>query len=68
MKNKYQENKNKVKTNHGLADCALTDHQRLIQTEDSEWTLMVNKKRKNIQRPLMEDLYIGNLTNDTTEE
>ena len=29
---------------------------------------MVNNKRKNIQRPLMEDLYIGNLTNDTTEE
>ena len=33
---------------------------------------MVNNKRKYIQRPLMrplmEDLYIGNLTNDTTEE
>ena len=29
---------------------------------------MVNNKRKHIQRPLMEDLYIGNLTNDTTEE
>ena len=68
MKNKYQKNKNKVKTNHGLADCALTDHQRLIQTEDLEWILMVNKKRKNIQRSYMEDLYIGNLTNDTTEE
>ena len=29
---------------------------------------MVNNKRKNIQRPLMEDLYIGNLTNYTTQE
>ena len=32
---------------------------------------MVNSKRKNIYlelRPLMEDLYVGNLTNDTTEE
>ena len=44
------------------------NHQKSIQTEDSEWTLMVNNKRKNIQRPLMEDLCIGNLTNDTTEE
>ena len=42
-----------------------TDHQKSIQKEDSEWTLTVNNKRKNIQRPLMEDLYIGNLTNDT---
>ena len=29
---------------------------------------MVNNKRKNIQTPLLENLYIGNLTNDTTEE
>ena len=29
---------------------------------------MLNNKRKNIQRPFMEDLCIGNLTNDTTEE
>ena len=29
---------------------------------------MVSNKRKNIQRPLMEDLYLGNLTNDTAEE
>ena len=29
---------------------------------------MVNNNKKNIQRPLMEDLHIGNLTNDTTEE
>ena len=29
---------------------------------------MANNKRKNIHRSLMEDLYIGNLTNDTTEE
>ena len=29
---------------------------------------MVNNKSKYIQKPLMEDLYIGNLTNDTTEE
>ena len=29
---------------------------------------MVNNKRKNIKRPLVEDLYIGNLTNDTTKE
>ena len=29
---------------------------------------MANNKRKNIQRPLMEDLYIGNLTNYTTQE
>ena len=29
---------------------------------------MANNKRKNLQRPLMENLYIDNLTNDTTEE
>ena len=29
---------------------------------------MVNNKRKNIQRPFMEDLYVGNLTNATAEE
>ena len=29
---------------------------------------MVNNKRKNIQRLLMDDLYTANLTNDTTEE
>ena len=29
---------------------------------------MAKNKRKKIQRPLKEDLYIGNLTNDTTEE
>ena len=29
---------------------------------------MVNIKRKDIQRPLMEDLYGANLTDDTTEE
>ena len=43
-------------------------HQRSIQIEDLEWALIANNKKKNIQRPLMEDLYIGNLTNDTTEE
>ena len=37
-------------------------------SNEEQWTFMVNNKRKNIQRPLMEDLYIGNLTNDTTEE
>ena len=30
--------------------------------------LWPNNMRKNIQRPLIEDFYIGNLTNDTTEE
>ena len=29
---------------------------------------MVNNKRKNIERPLMEDLFISNLANDTTEK
>ena len=29
---------------------------------------MVNNKRNNIKRLPMEDLYIGNLTNDITEE
>ena len=29
---------------------------------------MAQNKRKKIQRPLKEDLYIGNLTNGTTEE
>ena len=31
-------------------------------------TLTANNNRKNIKRPLKEDLYIGNLTNDATEE
>ena len=44
------------------------DHQRSIQIEDSEWTLIANNKSKNIQRLLMEDSYIGKLTNDTTEK
>ena len=57
--------KKEQKKNKSWAD---KDHQRSIQTEDSEWTLMVKNQRKNIQRPLTEDLYIGNLTNDTTEE
>ena len=60
--------KEEQKKNKPWADWALTDHKKSIQKEDSEWTLTVNKKRKNIHRPLMEDLYIGNLTNDTTEE
>ena len=34
------------------ADCPLTDYQTSNQTEDSEWTLMTNNKRKNKQRPL----------------
>ena len=54
--------------NKSWADCPLTNHQRSIQTKDSEWTLMVHNKRKNIKRPLMEDLYIANLTNNTREE
>ena len=41
---------------------------RSIQTEDLEWTLTVSNKSENIQRPLIEDLYIGTLTNDTKEE
>ena len=36
--------------------------------DQSEWTLLVNNKRKNIQRLRMEDLYIGNVTDDTTDE
>ena len=63
MKNKYQKKKKKSWTN-----CPLTNHQRSIETEDSQWTFMVNNKRKNIQRPLIEDLCIGNLTNNITEE
>ena len=35
--------------------------------DQSEWTLLVNNKRKNIQRLRMEDLYIGNVTDDTTD-
>ena len=42
--------------------------QRLIQPEDSDWTLMVNNKRKNIQRPIMEDLHISNVTNYTRRD
>ena len=45
-----------------------SDGSRSIQTEDSEWTLTVSNKSENIQRPLIEDLYIGTLTNDTKEE
>ena len=41
---------------------------RSIQTEDSEWTLTVSNKSENIQRPLIEDLYIATLTNDTKEK
>ena len=43
--------------NKSLADYPLMDHKRSAQTEDSEWNLMANNKRKNIQRPLMEHLY-----------
>ena len=46
--------------NKSWAECPPKDHQISIQTKDSEWTLMVNNERKNIQRPLMGDLYIGN--------
>ena len=42
------------------AECSLMDHQRSIQTKDSDWTHRVNSKRKNTQRPLMEDSHIGN--------
>ena len=62
MKN-YQKKKNKKKTK-SWAECALRDHKKSVQKENSEWTLTVNSKRKNIQRLLMEDLYTGNLTND----
>ena len=60
--------KEERKKNKSCADCPLTDNQKSIQTEDSEWNLMGNNKKKNIQRPLMEDLCIGNLTNNTREE
>lgn len=65
IKNKYQRKKNKQnkgRTNQKLA--------LLLQTikDQSEWTLLVNNKRKNIQRLRMEDFYIGNVTDDTTEE
>ena len=66
MKN-YQKKKNKKK-NKSWAECALRDHKKSVQKENSEWTLTVNSKRKNIQRLLMEDLYTGNVTNDTTEQ
>ena len=46
------EEQTKQRKNKSWADCPLTDHQRLIQTEDSEWSFMVNNKRKNIQKPL----------------
>ena len=45
-----------------------SDGSRSIQTEDSEWTLTVSNKSENIQRPLIEDLYIATLTNDTKEK
>ena len=48
MKNKYQK-KEEQKQNKSSADCLLTDHRKSIQTEDSEWSLMVNNKRKNIK-------------------
>ena len=55
--------------NKSWADCSLTDHQKSpSQTEDSEWTLTVSNKRKDIQRPLMEVLYICNTTKVTTDE
>ena len=63
MNNKYQKKKNKSWT-----DWPLMDHQKSTLTEDSEQNLMANNKRKNLQRPLMENLYIDNLTNDITEE
>ena len=37
-------------------------------SNEEQWTLMVNNRKKNIQRSLMEDLYIVNVSNDTTEE
>ena len=47
MKSKYQKKKNK-----SWVDCHLTDHQRLIQTEDSKWALMVNNIRATKQLPV----------------
>ena len=41
--------KEEQKQNKSSADCLLTDHRNSIQTEDSEWSLMVNNKRKNIK-------------------
>ena len=60
--------KKEQKWNKSWANCPFTDHQKSMQTEDSESTLMVNNKKKKIKKPLTENLYIGNLTNDTKEE
>ena len=49
--------KEEQRKNKSWTDCPLMDHKRSAQTEDSEWNLMANNKRKNMQRPLMEDLY-----------
>ena len=50
MREKEEQKKNKSWT-----DCPLTDYQRSIQIEDTEWTVMG-------------DLYVGNLANDNREE
>ena len=70
MKSKYLKklNKQKKRKNEPWSDCPLTDHRRSTQIEYSKWTFMAKNKRKKIRRPLKEDLYIGNLTNGTTEE
>ena len=60
--------KKEQKWNKSWANCPFMDHQKSMQTEDSESTLMVNNKKKKIKKPLMENLYIGNLTSDTKEE
>ena len=60
--------KKEQKWNKSWANCPFMGHQKSMQTEDSESTLMVNNKKKKIKKPLTENLYIGNLTNDTKEE
>ena len=63
-----KEKQTEQRKNKSLTECPLTDHQRAIQAEDSEWTLMFSNKKKNTQRPLMEGFLTGNLINDITEE
>ena len=67
MKNKYQKKKKKKMTNHGVTVLLqIIKNQSKYKIQNGP--LWPNNMRKNIQRPLIEDFYIGNLTNDTTAE
>ena len=67
MKDKYQKKKKKKMTNHGVTVLLqIIKNQSKYKIQNGP--LWPNNMRKNIQRPLIEDFYIGNLTNDTTAE